>query len=278
LLSERLTYGVLREVARVAGVKVIGIDLDADGIVPEALEDACRKYSVGALYTNPTFHNPTTSIMSEPRRRAIAAIARRYGFSVIEDDPIGRLYPQLPRPMAELDRDVTWFICGLTKCIAQAARIAYIVAPEPSMAKALIYRNERLTNWVPAPLMAAIAGEMMRSGTATEIAQAIAEESIAREDIARRLLTQHRIVSRPGSLHMWLPLPAPITQQQAVAAAADAGVLVRPASMFTVDSQPPPQAIRLSLSSPLNRDDVRRGAETLAQVLHEIFPRPALAV
>jgi DNA-binding transcriptional MocR family regulator len=271
LLAERLSYGVLRDLARVAGINIVGVDLDSEGIVPSALEAACRKHAVGALYCNPTFHNPTTSVMPEARRFELAAIARRYGFSIVEDDPIGRLYPGLPRPIARLARDVTWFVCGLTKTIAQSMRIAYVVAPEPSLAKELIFQNERLTHWAPAPIMAALLAQMIRSGSAAQLTQAIARESIAREEIARRALERFNVVTQTGSLHVWLPLPARLTHAQIVSAAAAAGALIRPASVFAVDQQQPPEAVRLSLSSPLHRDDVRRGVEIFARVLHSIL-------
>jgi DNA-binding transcriptional MocR family regulator len=271
LLAENLSYGVLRDLARVAGVRVIGVPLDDDGLIPEALEEACRRHFVDALYCNPTFHNPTASVMSLARRRQIVALASRYGFRIIEDDPIGRLYTGLPPPLAALDAERTWFVCGLTKCISQSTRIAYVVAPDAHSAATLIRQYERLTHWVPAPWMAATMAKLVTSGDAERVARDIADECTLREDLARKALHRCDLRSYPGSLHCWVLLPAHIKQQTAVEALAAAGTLVRPAALFAVEThQSTPEAIRLSLSSPLTRAEVQEGVNTVARVVLEL--------
>jgi DNA-binding transcriptional MocR family regulator len=49
-----------------------GLDMDDDGIVPDALEKTCKTGELKALYLNPTIQNPTTYTMPEERRREIA--------------------------------------------------------------------------------------------------------------------------------------------------------------------------------------------------------------
>jgi len=266
LVTERLSYGVLRDVAALAGVPMIGADIDHDGLVPESVELICRSHVVGALYCNPTFHNPTTSIMSEARRSKLAAVSRRHGFSILEDDPIGRLFQGLARPIAALAPDTTWHICGLTKCIAQGMRLAYVVAPTAEHAARFTTAHFRLSNWVSAPVMGALATQLINSGVAERIAAAIADECLAREAIAREALAKHPIWTQRGSLHVWVPVHGH-DQHELTQEAASAGVLVRPAAMFAVDAQPVPDAIRLSLSSPLVRSDVERGVRAFAQLL-----------
>ena len=108
VVAERLSYGPLRILAEAAGVRLLGLDIDDDGIVPDAFEAACRADAPRALYCNPTVQNPTTAIMPESRRIAIAGIARRHGVAIIEDDALGLLHPGAPLPIAALAPDVTW--------------------------------------------------------------------------------------------------------------------------------------------------------------------------
>jgi len=267
VLAERLTYGVLPEVARVAGVKVVGVDIDSDGLIPEAADEMCQVHDVGAIYCNPTFHNPTTSTMPLARRHALARVARKHRIFLIEDDPIGRLYDNLPPPLAALAPDVTWHLCGLTKCIAQAMRLAHVVAPDAASAQKFIGSHARLTHWVAAPLVASFVIELIRSGQAADIAQWIATENTARERLVRQILGCHGAVTQPRSPHAWLPLPPSMTQQEIVTTLESRDVLVRSAKLFAVDDHPAPEAIRLSLSSPLQRADVERALSTIASVI-----------
>ena len=67
---------------------------------PDAFEAACRNGAIKALYTMPTLHNPTTAIMPEDRRRAIAEIAGCHGVAIVEDDVYGFLLDTPPPPIA----------------------------------------------------------------------------------------------------------------------------------------------------------------------------------
>jgi len=61
LLTESLTYAGLKSVAGLLHLRLKGLPMDAQGLRPEALEDACRDGGAKALYLIPTFHNPTTA-------------------------------------------------------------------------------------------------------------------------------------------------------------------------------------------------------------------------
>ena len=70
---------------------VIGVPLEKDGINLEALEKQLKENNVKILYTIPTFHNPMGTTMSELKRKAILALAHKYDFLIIEDNPYGEL-------------------------------------------------------------------------------------------------------------------------------------------------------------------------------------------
>lgn len=265
--TEVLSYAVIRELAERVGVRLAGVAIDHDGLVPEALEAMCRKQAPRALYLNPAYHNPTTSIMPEARRLAIADIARRHGFPILEDDTLGGLHPECARPIAALAPDVTWYVAGVTKSIAHGMRVAYLAGPSVKAVEELRAPVARGSHWFPAPLQAAILSRWIEDGTAAELRDAIRHESDAREQLARHSLGQFGIETKPGSMHIWLPLPDSIPRHDLVADLKCKGVLVRPAEMFAVDETPPPNAVRLSLSSPEARDDVACGLAIVRDTL-----------
>ena len=70
LAAEALTYPGLRALARLLQLRLVPIAMDEQGLVPDALEAACRAAPVRALYTMPTLHNPTTATMPVARRQS----------------------------------------------------------------------------------------------------------------------------------------------------------------------------------------------------------------
>ncbi|MEX0634447.1 aminotransferase class I/II-fold pyridoxal phosphate-dependent enzyme [Serratia ureilytica] len=71
---------------------MIGIDIDAQGMVPQALSRALERVSCGhtAVYLTPTLHNPTTATMSAERRQTIVEICRQANVWIIEDGVYAR--------------------------------------------------------------------------------------------------------------------------------------------------------------------------------------------
>ena len=96
LLIERLSYAVIQPIARMLGLRLEGLAADEKGILPESVAAACRAGDARALYCIPTLQNPTTSIMPEERRRAIAETADRHDLVVLEDDTFAHLVDQPP--------------------------------------------------------------------------------------------------------------------------------------------------------------------------------------
>lgn len=93
ILTERYTYPGLIEAARLVGVHTFGIEMDAEGLTPNHLEQALRTWDDSrgprptVLYTIPSGQNPTGATQSMQRRVAIYQVAEDYDLVVIEDDP-----------------------------------------------------------------------------------------------------------------------------------------------------------------------------------------------
>jgi DNA-binding transcriptional MocR family regulator len=267
LLAEQLSYGALRAVARWAGIRVQGVAIDESGIVPEAFEEACRKLRPRALYCNPTVQNPTTAVMPEDRRQALVDIARRHGVVIIEDDALGRLHADAPAPLATMAPEICWYVMSTTKCLGQGLRIAYLVAPSAAAADRLLAPIEHLSFWHPAPLLSAVVTHWVASNAADAITARIAEECLARERQAREILSGLQLRTVRGSMHVWIELPANLKSADLVAAAESRQILIRPAELFSVDDQPAPNAVRLSLSPPSDLAEVVRGLRTLRNLM-----------
>ncbi len=112
ILSEALTYPGARSIAAQLGLQLIGLPMDDEGVDPDAFTQACERFNPKAIYLNPTLLNPTTHTISQTRRIALVAIARRFGVPIVEDDPYGFLLIDGPQPFGLLAPELTWHIAG----------------------------------------------------------------------------------------------------------------------------------------------------------------------
>ena len=271
LFAEELTYGALKAIAKLAGVTLRGLPIDQDGILPGPFEAVCKSGIAGALYCNPTIQNPTTAIMSEARRRDLARIAQRFGVPIIEDDALGRLHPGATQPIARLAPDICWYLMTTSKCLAHGLRLAYLVSPSKKARDSALRLVENLSFWNATPLSTGIMTQWTNTDAANVISSAIHDENAAREAYARSRLGKLGLVSKPASMHAWLPLPEGWPALQFVEHAETLGVLVRPAQLFASDDAPVnvPNAVRLSLSTPGSREAAEEGIDRICALLDE---------
>ena len=130
ILSEAITYPGIRSIAAQLGLSLVGLPMDAEGIHPAALAEACQRLQPRALYLNPTLQNPTTLTIPVGRRTDLAETARRLRLPIVEDDAYGFIPSHGPAPFAAIAPDITWHVAGLAKCIGAGLRVAYVVAPD----------------------------------------------------------------------------------------------------------------------------------------------------
>jgi DNA-binding transcriptional MocR family regulator len=205
VLTEALTFPGLIAAADKLKLRLIGVPLDAEGVIPAALEEACRKYRPKVIHLTPTHHNPTTATMSGRRRAEIAAVVRRTKSTLLEDDAYGALEPGIV-PIAAKVPEHTYLAVGLAKCIAPMLRVSYLVAPNGSAAQSM-QRALQATCLMPSPLLVALASHWLQAGIAPKIIQAIRNEARARQALARKHLKGVAYSAQLYSHHLWLPVP-----------------------------------------------------------------------
>ncbi|TGE88701.1 hypothetical protein C9417_31020 [Rhizobium sp. SEMIA 4088] len=79
ILVETPTYTGAMSAARAAGLEVIPVAIDENGVRPELLEDAFEQTGARVFYSQPTFSNPSGVVMSNERRAAVLDIAAKAG-------------------------------------------------------------------------------------------------------------------------------------------------------------------------------------------------------
>jgi len=266
IFVESVTYHGAKAAAALLGLRLAPLPLDRYGLLPDAFARACRARTAKVLYTIPSLHNPTGLVMPEKRRREIAAVAEKFGVTIIEDDVCGFLLDKTPPAIATFAPDRTLFLTGIGKALAPSLRIGYLAAPEPflprlqsALAASILFTS---------PLLAEIAASWIEDGTAARIIAHKRAEAVLRNRIARRVLGERAEKTDPRSLHLWLELPRRWNPDAFTEEARRRRVRVISASSFTAGSEIP-RAIRLSIGAPPTGAELEMALHTIVGIDEE---------
>lgn len=95
IMSEEYTFATAVETATPLGLKVLGIKMDDQGLLPESMDEILTNWDVEArgarkpylLYTVPSGQNPTGATQGAERRLEIYKVAQKHDVYIIEDEP-----------------------------------------------------------------------------------------------------------------------------------------------------------------------------------------------
>ncbi|CAD0044693.1 unnamed protein product [Aureobasidium pullulans] len=161
VLTEDYTFATAVETAAPMGVRMVGVGLDDEGLLPESLDDILSNWDEAArgarkpflLYTVPTGQNPTGATQSEQRRRDVYKVAQKHDLYILEDEPYyflqmqpytGPNAPDVPPPKTHADflkslvpsflsMDVDGRVMRLdsfSKVVAPGSRVGWITASQ----------------------------------------------------------------------------------------------------------------------------------------------------
>jgi DNA-binding transcriptional MocR family regulator len=262
VLTEKLTYVGIRHIVNTLHLNIRGIEIDEEGMVPDALAAACRREPVAAIFVTVTCHNPTNVSASTERRKALVEIARRADVFLVEDDIFGHLSGDNAPTLTSLAPERCIHVCGLSKCIAMALRAGYILPP-PALRQPIL-DNLNALHWSSPALMAEIATQLIEEGEADRFVAWHRREAQARQQIARRTLG---LPKAPPCYHLWLPLTGRSQTRQLVADLKQRGVLVAPAEQFAVVPNRQAPGVRICLGTVRDRAVLQKGMAIIAESL-----------
>ncbi|HWL68301.1 MAG TPA: PLP-dependent aminotransferase family protein [Geminicoccus sp.] len=272
LLCGQFTYPGLIAVATSHGVRLTPVAMDAEGILPEALAQACRAARPKALYLIPSADNPTAATLPLERRARLAELAAEHGIAVIEDDAYGLLQATDLPPIARLAPERTWHVATLSKCATPGLRTALVAAPSAAEADRLV-QMLRASCLMPPPLMTGLAMRWAQDGSLLAIRDAIRAENRARQQLAANILAGFGPAADPSCPHLWLQLPAGWRASTFTGEAGRLGLSVTPGDAFAVGPSAI-EAVRVSLGV---QDDRTALVDALSCLRRLLERQPAAA-
>ncbi|MGV0937854.1 MocR-like pyridoxine biosynthesis transcription factor PdxR [Empedobacter falsenii] len=126
------------------GAKLLEVNVDANGLDVDKIEQICKKKKITAVYVIPHHHYPTTVTLSVERRMKLLALSQQYSFVIIEDDYDYDYHynssPYLPLANANHSGNVI-YIGSFSKILDPSLRIGFMVAPANFIAQTVALRK-----------------------------------------------------------------------------------------------------------------------------------------
>jgi DNA-binding transcriptional MocR family regulator len=266
---DSLAYPGIKAIASQLGVRLQGLPRDEDGPLPHEFEALCKSERPAAFYCNPTLQNPSTLTLCALRREALVDVALRYNVPIIEDDAYAMLPQTSPAPLATLAPELTFYVTGFAKTLGAGLRVAYVCAPTARQTQR-IAGALRATSVMCSPFMSALATQWVNQGTALEVLKAIRAESAARQMIASQELDAWHYDAHPDGFHLWLPIPDKCgwSASELALQLRNRGIGAVAGAAFSTDGNPP-NAIRVCLGGPQDREACREALRQIADMLHD---------
>lgn len=134
---------------RTFGAELVGVPLDDDGMIPDALAERIEQTREAGkkaklIYIIPDFQNPTGATLPVERRKRIVELADRYDLAIIEDNPYRNLcFSGEPLPPIKTFDTEGRVVClrSFSKIFCPGFRLAFAIAEEDMLRRMVIARQ-----------------------------------------------------------------------------------------------------------------------------------------
>lgn len=220
---------------RKAGALVLTIPVDQYGLVIDALEQLCQQERAAGrfirmVFVTPHHHYPTTVTLRVDRRIQLLKLAEQYGFALLEDD-YDYDFHYLSRPILPLasadHRGMVIYVGSLTKSVAPAFRVGYVVAPTNLIDE--LARLRRIIDRQGDPMLEFAIGQLFKSGDLKRHFRKALRTYHTRRDFFCELLTtellQYLQFTKPdGGMAVWATFKPAIDVERLASQAAREGL------------------------------------------------------
>lgn len=277
VLIESPTYIGAIAAARGAGLRLVPVPCDDDGVRPDLLIEAFERSGARLFYSQPTYANPHGAVLAQERRPAVLEAVRAAGAFLIEDDWARDLSLEgpAPAPLASEDPDGhVVYVRSLTKPAAPGLRVAALCALG---AAARRIRLNRIVDdlFVAGPLQEA-ALELVASPAWPRHLRKLGATLRERRDClitaVRDSFAEDSISLVPeGGLHLWVRLDDSIDDARVAAEAARRRLVISPGYAW-FPAEPSGSHLRLTYAA-AHCEQLARGIHSLAEIVAHQGPR-----
>lgn len=253
------------------GLQLLGIPYEETGLNLQELSERLKRKKGSILFTIPTFHNPTGTVMPLKKRIELLHLCEKEGLPIIEDDVYREIWfeESPPPPLKALDKNgLILYVGGISKNLSPGLRIGWIVGPDQVIERLADIKMQ--SDYGTSSLSQNVAAELFASGLYEEHNKILREKVKVRRDTTLNALIQYfsdiATWNTPaGGYFIWLKLNQPISMYQLFVKAFNHKVLIHPGDLYEFRSN---QHIRISYSS-ATLPEIEQGIKLLAELVLE---------
>jgi GntR family transcriptional regulator / MocR family aminotransferase len=243
---EHLGYRPAWDAFRLAGARVVPIPVDAHGVSIDRIEQAHARNPLRAIYLTPHHQFPTTVTLSAARRLRLIDFAQRAHVAIVEDDYDHEFhYDGRPiAPLASADpSSLVIYIGSLSKVLAPALRIGYVVAAAPIIERIAAHRS--VVDTQGDQVLESALAELLEEGEIQRHVWRVRREYAVRRDCLVELLqkslgTALTFDVPAGGIAIWTRASDDLDVERWAHDAADRGVIAITGRSFAFDGRSRP--------------------------------------
>jgi 2-aminoadipate transaminase len=222
------------------GAELLEVPVDDDGMIVDDLPRLLDGRTPKAIYTIPTFQNPSGATLSLDRRRRLLELARSWGSMVIDDDPYGLLrFAGDPLPtLRELGGGdpLVFAVRTFSKIVAPGLRVGW-VDTDPELQPLLINAKQAMDTCTNLPAQRLLTGFLTGGHLEDHLVRQRAEYK-RRKEAMHAALTEHfgdiaRWTDPEGGFFLWVTLENGVNTEELFEIALAEGVAFIPGPAFS---------------------------------------------
>ena len=272
IFVENPTYSLALGIFADHGLNVVGLPMDKDGLIIEALEEALVNQRPVFCYTIPTFHNPTGCNLSASRRQKLVELSQKHHFLVVADE----VYQLLaytgspPAPMAKFTEAATVLSLGsFSKILAPGLRLGWIQT-HPDLMRRLTTNGVIYSGGGLNPFTSAIVQSAIELGLQHKQLSYLKDVYLQRKNALNMALVKYlpdtvSFTEPDGGFFTWVELPSEIDAEKLLSEAHAHDVGFAPGMAFSPRMNLK-NYIRLCFAY-YEESELKEGAKRLAAVI-----------
>jgi 2-aminoadipate transaminase len=252
-----------------AGVELVPVPLESDGVEISAVEAALAAGPVKFAHIIPNFHNPAGCTLSDAKRTRLVELAAENNFTLFEDDPYRLIRFGGAEHETMLSQDRAGRVIhasSFSKTVSPGVRVGYLAGEPDEIARLAKRAGETYIS--PNMLAEAIVFALCESGGLERNIELVNAALRDRRDALVEALGEHlpeaEFVVPEGGYFLWLTLAEDVDTVALLRAAAEEGVSFVAGPDFLLEGGA--NALRLSFAS-VPAERVPEGVARLAKAL-----------
>ena len=235
ICTEAPTYLKSLRLFESAGMHLSGVAMDSEGIMPWMIKNPSAS---SLLYTIPTYHNPTGTLMSHSRRTQLFEFCKQHQLPIIEDNAYGELWLDNLPPQALKAKDrngMVLYLGTISKTLAPGLRIGWLVGPESvvwrlgDIKMQMDYGASSVSQW--------LLYELLKSGLYDTYLNDMRKKLKKRRDAALAALDKYfshlgTWNTPSGGFYIWLKLNKAVPTDKLFKAALEKNIILNPGSIY----------------------------------------------